>query len=87
MVEKKPSTLSRETLMPIGAVVAVCAAFLSGALWINSKLGELSWEVRSLKSEVANIKSREAPTTQEIQLWIRLFAAQNPDVSIPQFPQ
>ena len=81
--------LTRETLVPIGLVAAMVVAIASGAVWLNTQLQNLNFQMSALQVKVDSIQTQlvEASTmhwsARDMQLWIALLKAQNPDIKVP----
>jgi hypothetical protein len=81
--------LTRETLVPIGLVVAVVIAITTGAVWLNSTLQSLDFQLTALQNKVDSIQQQlEAAsfdrwTGRDMKLWTELLKAKNPNLEIP----
>lgn len=82
--------LTRDTLIPIGLVVGIVVAFASGAVWLNTKLQSIDFNMEMLRQELKAVTlkletdHREHWSTRDMQLWAKLLKAQNPDMNIPE---
>lgn len=84
--DKRPLVLSRETLLPLGAVLALVGTLLWAVWSAASGLAriERSIEARPTRDEVRDmLKERNGWSTEDMRLWIRLFRAQEPALKIP----
>lgn len=79
---KMQTTLSNDTLVSVGAVVAVFL-FAVPLTWKLSKLfGTLNTSIERLTEAI-----EDRIEHKDLVNWIRLTRAQNPDLDIPQFPE
>ena len=66
--------ISKETLMPLGMVVALC----SGVVWISSQLTNINYKLDALENKLENNW-----TTRDMENWGLRLKLQNPTVSVP----
>lgn len=90
--------LSKDTLMPIGTVIVLVGVIVSTVIshqrlgfaveTLSSKVGrserELRDDIKDLSSKVDQL-TRDYLTVRDFQLWLKVFAAENADVSVPEF--
>ena len=74
MTERKP-LISKDTLMPLGLVVSLCA----GVVWISSQLNNINYKLDSLESNL-----EEQWTKRDMENWGLKLKLENPDIQIPQ---
>lgn len=70
----KKLTLSRETLMPISMVIAICG----GVVWISTQLNNINYKLDMLET-----KLEDQWTTRDMENWGLRLKMQNPDIIIP----
>lgn len=70
--------LNEKTVMPMGLVIGCVAAFVGGAIWINSSLSEIKYSIASIE-----IKLNDRWTGQDMRLWIARLRLENPTMKIP----
>lgn len=70
----KKLTLSRETLMPISMVIAICG----GVVWISTQLNNINYKLDMLES-----KLQDQWTTRDMENWGLRLKMQNPNIIIP----
>lgn len=91
------SWLNRETFVPVGMAVSVCLAVAGGAVWLNDKLGALTYEVKTINTNIDAVNDRltrneieaKAAWTRRDQWYFRqLMASSNPELRVPDlFPE
>jgi len=65
-------------------------AIASGAVWLNTQLTNLNYQMTALQVKVDTIQTQlvEASTqhwsARDMQLWIALLKAQNPEMKVPE---
>ncbi len=72
--QEKKIMISKETLMPLGMVVALC----SGVVWISSQLTNINYKLDALENKLENNW-----TTRDMENWGLRLKLQNPTVSVP----
>ena len=72
--ENKKITISKETLMPLGMVIALCA----GVVWISSQLNDINYKLDTLES-----KLEDQWTVRDMENWGLRLKMSNPEISIP----
>lgn len=77
--------IDKSTMIPLALVVTIVMAFSGGAVWINSTLQALKYEISSLRSEVESFRSLvdNSWTEDDMHHWVNLLRAQNPNLNIP----
>lgn len=70
----KKLTLSRETLMPISMVIAICG----GVVWISTQLNNINYKLDMLET-----KLQDQWTTRDMENWGLRLKMQNPNIIIP----
>lgn len=66
--------ITKETLMPLGMVIALC----SGVVWISSQLTNINYKLDALENKLENNW-----TTRDMENWGLRLKLQNPTVSVP----
>tara|TARA_R110002074_G_scaffold19670_1_gene62441 strand:- start:3188 stop:3433 length:246 start_codon:yes stop_codon:yes gene_type:complete len=74
MTTEKKLTISKETLMPLGMVVALC----SGVVWISSQLTNINYKLDMLES-----KLEDQWTVRDMENWGLRLKMSNPEIMIP----
>ena len=73
-MEGKKSLISKDTLMPLGMVVTVCA----GVVWISSQLNSINYKLDALES-----KLEDQWTRRDMENWSLKLKLQNPEITLP----
>lgn len=73
MIEKK-ILLSKETLMPLGMVIALCG----GVVWISTQLTNINHKLDALEN-----KLEDQWTKRDMENWGLKLKLENPNISIP----
>ena len=73
-MQDKKYMLSKETLMPLGMVVTICA----GVVWISSQLNSINYKLDALES-----KLEDQWTRRDMENWSLKLKLQNPDITLP----
>ena len=73
--QDKKLTLSKETLMPLGMVVALCG----GVVWISTQLTNINYKLDMLEE-----KLEDNWTRRDMENWGLKLKMENPDLQIPQ---
>ena len=73
MTEKKV-LLSKETLMPLGMVITLCA----GVVWISSQLNNINYKLDALEATL-----EDQWTKRDMENWGLKLKLENPDITIP----
>ena len=66
--------ITRETLLPVSLVAAICA----GVIWINTTLIEINYKLETIEA-----KLEDKFTKSEMENWILRFKMENPNITIP----
>ena len=74
----KKAVLGRDTLMPLGMVLTICA----GLLWINTKLVNIQFKLETLEG-----KLEDQWTRRDMENWGLKLKMGNPDIQIPGLEQ
>ena len=74
MTTEKKFTLSKETLMPLGMVIALCG----GVVWISTQLTDINYKLDMLES-----KLEDQWTVRDMENWGLRLKMSNPDIQIP----
>tara|TARA_R110002051_G_C8736129_1_gene498458 strand:- start:2340 stop:2585 length:246 start_codon:yes stop_codon:yes gene_type:complete len=74
MTTEKKLTISKETLMPLGMVITLCA----GVVWISSQLNNINYKLDMLES-----KLEDQWTVHDMENWGLRFKMANPEIHIP----
>jgi hypothetical protein len=90
--------VDRETLVPIGVAVAVMTVALAAMRWLDGELIALrmkqdanaervSTKLDALQEALTALRAQvdRAPTRVEINAWVKLFAAKNPNLVAVEF--
>ena len=70
----KKAVLGRDTLMPLGMVLTICA----GLVWINTKLVNIQFKLETLES-----KLEDQWTKRDMENWGLRLKMVNPEIEIP----
>ena len=71
----KKYTISKDTLMPLGMVVALCG----GVLWISTQLSGINYKLDMLET-----KLQDQWTNRDMVNWGLRLKMGNPELSIPE---
>lgn len=80
----------RNTLVPIGLLVAVVMASISATVWINTYLLRLTQSVERVDSRVSDINvqmqalSHGTWTVADMRAWVALASAKNTGIVFPE---
>jgi len=74
MATPKKAVISRETLMPLGMVITICA----GVVWISTQLHSINYKLDMLES-----KLEDQWTQRDMENWGLRLKMQNPNIIIP----
>ena len=75
--ETRKFTLSKETLMPLGMVVTLCAA----VVWISSQLTTINYKLDMIENAM-----QDQWTRRDMENWGLRLKMQNPEIKIPGVP-
>jgi len=71
----KKYTISKDTLMPLGMVVALCG----GVLWISTQLSGINYKLDMLET-----KLQDQWTTRDMVNWGLRLKMGNPEIAVPE---
>ncbi|MEO1945278.1 MAG: hypothetical protein ABGY11_13335 [Candidatus Thioglobus sp.] len=72
--QDKKYSISKETLMPLGMVVALCG----GVVWISTQLTTINYKLDTLES-----KLEDQWTKRDMDNWGLRLKMSNPDINVP----
>jgi len=72
--QDKKTTITKETLMPLGMVIMLCG----GVVWISSQLSLIHNKLELLESSL-----EEQWTKRDMENWGLKLKLENPDIEIP----
>jgi hypothetical protein len=78
MTENKKIMLSKDTLMPLGMVVALCG----GVVWISTQLTNINYKLDMLEE-----KLEDNWTRRDMENWGLKLKMENPEITIPSLEQ
>jgi len=73
-IQDKKYTLSKETLMPLGMVIALCG----GVVWISTQLSGINYKLDMLEE-----KLEDNWTRRDMENWGLKLKLENPEIQIP----
>jgi hypothetical protein len=73
-VTEKKMLLSKETLMPLGMVITLCA----GVVWISSQLNNINYKLDALEATL-----EDQWTKRDMENWGLKLKLKNPTIEIP----
>lgn len=71
---EKKTLLSKDTMLPLGMVITICA----GVVWISTQLNTINFKLDTLES-----KLEDQWTRRDMENWGLRFKMENPNISIP----
>tara|TARA_R110000824_G_scaffold171977_1_gene349692 strand:- start:363 stop:602 length:240 start_codon:yes stop_codon:yes gene_type:complete len=71
----KKYTISKDTLMPLGMVIALCG----GVLWISTQLSGINYKLDMLET-----KLQDQWTTRDMVNWGLRLKMGNPEIAVPE---
>ena len=74
MTDPKRTTLTKDTLMPLGLVIALCG----GVVWISSQLNNINFKLDALESNL-----EDQWTKRDMENWGLKLKLDNPSIIIP----
>ena len=77
-MDERKFTISKDTLIPLGMVIYICA----GVVWISSALSDINH-----KLEVLNSKLEQQWTKSDMENWSLRLKMSNPELQIPEVDQ
>ena len=75
--ENKNLRLSKETLIPLGMVITICAA----VVWISSQLTTINHKLDMIESSM-----QDQWTRRDMENWGLRLKMSNPEITIPSLP-
>ncbi len=72
--QEKRMTISKDTLVPLGMVVALCG----GVVWISNQLSSIHNKLELLEASL-----EEQWTKRDMENWGLKLKLENPDITIP----
>tara|TARA_R110001583_G_scaffold73623_1_gene204746 strand:+ start:9253 stop:9492 length:240 start_codon:yes stop_codon:yes gene_type:complete len=72
--QDKKNVLSKETLMPLGMVIALCG----GVVWISTQLTNINYKLDMLEE-----KLEDNWTRRDMENWGLKLKMENPSIAIP----
>ena len=76
--QDKKYTISKETLMPLGMVIALCG----GVVWISTQLTSINY-----KLDILEEKMDDNWTRRDMENWGLKLKMENPEITIPELEQ
>jgi hypothetical protein len=82
-------TVDRNTLVPIGLLVAVVISSISATVWINTRLIGLTHSIERLDERLTELRtqvtngSADRWTSNDMLRWVDLANASNPSIKLP----
>jgi len=73
-VNEKKSILTKDTLMPLGMVIALCG----GVVWISTQLTNINYKLDMLEK-----KLEDNWTKRDMENWGLKLKLENPTITIP----
>ena len=73
--QEKRMTISKETLMPLGMVIALCG----GVVWISNQLSLIHNKLELLETSL-----EEQWTKRDMENWGLKLKLENPEITIPE---
>jgi hypothetical protein len=73
--QEKRMTISKETLMPLGMVIALCG----GVVWISNQLSLIHNKLELLEASL-----EEQWTKRDMENWGLKLKLENPEITIPE---
>lgn len=70
----KVKMISKDTLVPLGLVGAICA----GVVWLSNQLTTINIKLDTLQADI-----KDQWTESEMDNWILRFQIENPDINVP----
>lgn len=81
--------LTKDTLIPVSLVFIIVSSIAGAAVWLNNRLASINFHIEALKVEVQavqeklDVAARNVWTSRDMQLWVELLKAKNPEIQIP----
>lgn len=81
------NTLSKDTKVNLGLVMALVVSFVGGAFWIKDSLAENTVKLLLVEQRLATIEqsilNNDYVEKDEFRLWKQAFANSNSDLNVP----
>lgn len=74
MTEIKKTLLGKDTLMPLGMVIALCG----GVVWISTQLTNINYKLDMLEE-----KLEDQWTRRDMENWGLKLKLENPNITVP----
>ena len=74
MTVEKKTLIGKETLMPLGMVIALCG----GVVWISTQLTNINYKLDMLEE-----KLEDQWTKRDMENWGLKLKLENPDIEVP----
>ena len=74
MTVERKTILTKETLMPLGMVIALCG----GVVWISTQLTNINYKLDMLEE-----KLEDQWTKRDMENWGLKLKLENPDIEVP----
>ena len=71
---EKKTLLSKDTMLPLGMVITICA----GVVWISTQLNTINFKLDTLEN-----KLEDQWTKRDMENWGLRFKMENPNIKIP----
>lgn len=71
---EKKTLLSKDTMLPLGMVITICA----GVVWISTQLNTINFKLDTLEN-----KLEDQWTKRDMENWGLRFKMENPNIRIP----
>ena len=71
---EKKTFLSKDTMLPLGMVITICA----GVVWISTQLNTINFKLDTLEN-----KLEDQWTKRDMENWGLRFKMENPNINIP----
>lgn len=71
---EKKTFLSKDTMLPLGMVITICA----GVVWISTQLNTINFKLDTLEN-----KLEDQWTKRDMENWGLRFKMENPNITIP----
>ena len=74
MTQDKKTLITKDTLMPLGMVIAICG----GVIWISTQLSGINYKLDMLEG-----KLEDQWTSRDMENWGLKLQMGNPEIKIP----
>lgn len=81
----KPPILSQNSLLPIGAAIAIMLGGISSAVWLNGTLLSIGYKLDGLVTRIDRLEGAVSDrwTRGDMSNWVEILHARNPTMAIP----